>query len=223
MTLQFMTSLDRLKRDLLSLASLVEEQLAQAVEALHQGSRSQADAVIERDSNVDRIEVEIEEDCLKNLVLYQPVAKDLRFVVSVLKINNDLEKIGDYAVNIAERARFLATQPTSQVKVDFAAMERTVASMVRRSVDAFMEQSSKKALEVIELEKEVDRVHRSNLDTLKKVMSAKSELVEICFEFLSVSRYLERVADLSKSIAEDVIYMVNGEIIRHQSRLSALK
>ena len=223
MTVQFMTSLDRLKRDLLSLASLVEEQLAQAVEALHKASRSQADAVIDRDADVDRTEVEIEEDCLKNLVLYQPVARDLRFVVSVLKINNDLEKIGDYAVNIAERARFLATQATSQVNVDFSAMERTVASMVRRSVDAFMEQSSTKALEVIELEKEVDRVHRANLATLKKLMTAKSELVEICFEFLSVSRYLERVADLSKSIAEDVIYMVNGEIIRHQLRIASIK
>jgi phosphate transport system protein len=207
--------LDRLKRDVLRLSAVVEEAVSKAVRAISERDRALAESVIEADNVVDQEEVEIEEDCLKILALHQPVAHDLRFVVAVLKLNNDLERIADLAVDIAEQVDPLTSEGDKPYPIDVMPMARKTQMMLRRVLDALVERDSEAARRVCAADDEIDALHRQVYARVKALCREHPEQATILIHLLSVSRYLERIADLATNIAEDVIYMTNGEIVRH--------
>ncbi|MEW6378522.1 MAG: phosphate signaling complex protein PhoU [bacterium] len=209
--------IEKLKRNLLSLSTLVEESVQKAVKSIEQRNTKLAVSVIENDLKIDHTEVDVEEECLKVLALYQPVAIDLRFIVAVLKINNDLERIGDLAVNIAERATFLAAQSKVNIPFDLAGMAEKAQLMLRQSLDALVNMDSQLAREVCASDDEVDAINREMYSQVQAGINRHPEEVESLIHLLSVSRHLERIADHATNIAEDVIYMVDGEISRHKT------
>ncbi len=210
--------IERLKKKLLSLSAVVEEQVQRAVKALHECDAELARQVIlADDEQVDRAEVDVEEDCLKVLALYQPVAADLRFIVAVLKINNDLERIGDMAVNIAERADYLASQEPIELPFNFGEMAGKAQSMLRRSLDALVNVDPELGQQVCADDDEVDMLNRQMYDQVQQRIRQHPEHLEYLMHFLAVSRHLERIADHATNIAEDVIYMVTGQIVRHKA------
>ncbi len=210
-------ALEKLKRSVLSLSGMVEESVRDAVLALERRDARLAEKVIEADLEIDHAEVDVEEECLKILALHQPVAIDLRFIVAVLKINNDLERIGDLAVNIAERAQFLATHAKVDIPFDFAGMAEKAQAMVTQSLDALVNLDAKAALAVCAADDEVDAMNRQMYLQVRQGMRDHPDQLESLTHLLSTSRHLERIADHATNIAEDVIYMVQGEIVRHQA------
>lgn len=210
-------ALDKLKRSIFSLSGMVEESVRDAVRALDTRDSRLAQKVIDADLEIDHAEVDVEEEGLKILALHQPVAIDLRFIVAVLKINNDLERIGDLAVNIAERAQFLATHEKVDIPFDFAGMAEKAQAMVKQSLDALVNLDAGSALAVCAADDEVDAMNRQMYLQVGEGMREHPDQVESLTHLLSVSRHLERIADHATNIAEDVIYMVRGEIVRHQA------
>jgi len=209
--------LDRLKRQILSLSAMVEESVRDAVRSLEDRDERLAAKVIEGDPEIDRVEVDLEEECLKLLALYQPVATDLRFIVAALKINNDLERIGDLAVNIAERAQFLATHDRVDMPFDFVGMAEKARAMVKKSLDALVNLDAEAAFEVCAADDEVDAMNRQMYLQVQEGIRRHPEQMQSLIHMLSTSRHLERIADHATNIAEDVIYMIEGEIVRHQA------
>jgi phosphate transport system protein len=195
----------------------VEDNVQRAVAALIAFDDHLADRIIAEDMEVDQLEVDIEEECLKILALYQPVANDLRFVIAVLKINNDLERIGDEAVNIAERALFLAHHERVEVNFDFVAMATKAQAMLRNSLDALVACDSQQARGVGMADDEVDELNRQAYVHIQRAIKHHPEKVAQFVHYLTVSRHLERIADYATNIAEDVVYMIDGEVIRHKS------
>ena len=210
--------IDLLKKLLLSLSGQVEENLWRAVRAFEARDHDLAEEVIARDAEIDVREVELEEECLKALALHQPVATDLRFIVSVLKINNDLERIGDLAVNVAQRARFLAEQPEGHAVFDLPGMATRVQGMLRRSLDALVNMDPAAARAVCVEDDEVDAIHRQTYKLVRDAIRENPAQMDALIHVLSTSNHLERIADLATNIAEDVIYMVEGHIVRHGER-----
>lgn len=206
----------QLKKKILTLGSVVEERVRQAVQAVSRRDEALAQKIITADAEIDRMEVEIEEDCLKVLALYQPVAVDLRFIVSVLKINNDLERIGDLAVNIAERAIFLASQPRLYDPLDIPVISEKVQGMLKDSLDALVNADLNLARRVCAADDEVDGLNRGMHEKVRAEIRRDIEVLQGASQLLDVSRFLERIADQATNIAEDVIYMVEGQIIRHR-------
>ncbi len=205
-----------LKTKLLTLCGIVEANLFKAVAAIQRRDARLAQEVIDADDRIDDIEVDVEEECLKILALHQPVAIDLRFIVTALKINNDLERIGDLAVNIAERAEFLATLERIEVPFDFEGMAEKTTAMVRSSLDALVNLDCAQAYRVWNADDEVDAINRQMYDQVKESIRKNPEWIESLIHMLSVSRHLERIADHATNIAEEVIYMVEGHIVRHR-------
>ena len=217
MTAHMKREIDRLKQMLMSLCEVVEESLRQAVEAIKTRDEALAKTVIAGDIEIDQMEVDVEEECLKILALYQPVAIDLRFIITALKINNDLERIGDLAVNLAERGTFLAGQHREDVTLDFDAMTEKTKSMVHRSLEALVNMDSKLAYDVCAADDEVDQINHQMFLIVQDEIRAHPEQSESLIHLLSASRHLERVADHATNIAEDVIYMIEGRIVRHKA------
>lgn len=217
MSLHLDVAIQKLKKTLLGMAAFVEEQVKTSLSALTQRSDSLARSVIQKDAQIDQMEVDIEEECLKILALYQPVALDLRFVVAVLKINNDLERIGDLAVNIAERAITL-TQNLPAASLDFSAMTNKTLLMLKESIDSFISGDVELARKVCRADTEIDQEHAENYGKVDQMILEHPEHSSSIIQNLSISRYLERVADLATNIAEDVIYLVDGKIVRRQER-----
>jgi len=212
-------AIDHLKSSLLGLASLSEEQLQRSVLALTTFDRALASQVIEDDTIVDRREVELEEQCLQILALYQPVAFDLRFVITVLKITNDLERIGDFASNIAERAIYLSDNRPSHSPIDSEAMASKVKLMLKSSLDSLINLNTEVAKQVCHSDLEIDQIHSDNFRKIEACIVAEPHDVSKYTQFLSVSRCFERIADLATNLAEDVIYLVDGQIVRHSDKL----
>jgi phosphate transport system protein len=208
--------INKLKKSILTMGAVVDERVLQSVKAVHERDERLAKKIIDGDPEVDRLEVDLEEECLKILALHQPVAIDLRFIVAVIKINSDLERIADLAVNIAERVAFLATQARIEVSPDLSLMSEKVKIMMKKCLDAFVNMDSALAKEVIPMDDVVDDLNRSMFKSLERGMVEKPERIGCLIHILSVSRYLERIADHATNIAEDVIYMIEGEIVRHQ-------
>lgn len=204
-----------LKKELLSLGAAVEEILYKAMKSLEERNKALAEEVMEEDTVIDQMEVEIEEDCLKVLALYQPVAIDLRLIIAILKINNDLERVGDLAVNIAERAAFLATREKIDIPLDFMKMADISRDMLKKSLDALVTEDPALAHKVCGMDDAVDAINREMYITIQEAIRNDPSRMESLIHLLSVSRHLERVADLATNIAEDVIYMIEGEIVRH--------
>jgi phosphate transport system protein len=216
MTLLLHKEIERLKKELLALGAIVEELLRKAVRALQGRDAALAREVMEADERVDNREVELEEDGLKIIALHQPVAIDLRFIVSVLRINSDLERIGDLAVNIAERASYLAGAEALPAPIDFTPMAEKAQEMLTKSLDAFVNMDTALAGRVLDMDNEVDAMNRRMYCAIYELIRKNPEDVEVLLHLLSASRHLERIADHATNIAEDVIYMVEGNIVRHK-------
>ena len=210
--------LDNLQRHLMTLATSVEEAIHKGIRALRERDAVLAAEVIAGDSAIDQEENDVENNCLKMLALHQPVAIDLRRVIAALKINTDLERMADLAVNIAERAVSLVTLPRIDVPDKIQRMTDLTTSMVRWSLDAFVMLNAEQARQVIRLDDEVDRYNREIIEELIRHMQATAELVPAFMSFFSAVRQLERIADHATNIAEDVVYLIEGEIIRHHPR-----
>jgi phosphate transport system protein len=210
--------IEKLKRKLLGLSAYVEESVQRAVKAIATRDDKLARRVIDADFEIDEMEVDVEEDCLKILALHQPVAVDLRYIIAVLKINNDLERIGDLAVNIAERAVFLSRLVKIDTPYDFATMSSKVQLMLQKALDSLVNSDSLLAREVLVSDDEIDEINRQMYKDVTTAIKKDPEKVENLIQMLAVSRNLERIADHTSNVAEDVIYMVDGEIIRHSGR-----
>jgi len=216
MAKQLPRQIEALKQKILFVGTLVEEAIAKATLALNTRDPNLARAVIEADSEIDRMEVDVEEECLKVLALYQPVAADLRFVVAVLKINNDLERMGDLARNVAKRVVFLAERETlHELPVDYRPMAAKVKSMVKDSLDALVNSDTSLAQRIRHDDDDVDAQRRIIEKQIEAHIRDNPGQAEGLMRLASVARHLERIADMATNIAEDVIYMVEGEIVRH--------
>ncbi|MCB9516499.1 MAG: phosphate signaling complex protein PhoU [Candidatus Krumholzibacteriia bacterium] len=207
--------LAELSKDILTLGARVEESLDWAVRALLERREDLAAKVRAADVVIDRQEVEVEENCLKILALHQPVAADLRFVITALKVNNDLERMGDHAVSIAGRAAKLSQKQPLESAEDINRLAMKVRAMVKLSLGALIERDVATAREICAMDDEVDALHREMYSVLKEQMRESPQVVGRAVNALSVSRNLERIADLCTNIAEDVIFMVSGEVVRH--------
>jgi phosphate transport system protein len=217
MTEHMKREVDKLKKKLLSLCDIVEKSFLQAVKSIKGRNADLAKKVIEGDIAIDQMEVDVEEECLKMLALYQPVAIDLRFIITALKINNDLERIGDLAVNIAERGQFLAKQHDVDVPFDLEKMAEKTQSMLRDSLEALVNMDCNLAHKVCAADDEVDDMNRQMFQIVQERICSHPKQTESLIHLLSASRHLERIADHATNIAEDVIYMVEGKIVRHKA------
>lgn len=217
MTKHLERDLDSLKRELLDLCAMAEDATNKAILALTDRRPELAEEVRRGDDAIDEKEVKIEEDCLKILALHQPVAADLRFIVTALKVNSDLERIGDLAINIAERASYLASHEPLAVPMDFPKLVERAQSMVRRSLEALFARDAAAARDVLKMDDEADRLTKEMFKALHKVMHDDPSTIERAVNLLSASRHLERIADQATNIAEDVVFLVEGEIIRHEN------
>ncbi len=215
MTLHFTREIDKLKQMILSLGALVEDTLSRAIEALQKLDVKQAEAIVRNDDLIDQKEVEVEEECLKILALHQPVARDLRYVVATLKINNDLERVGDMAVNIAERAKAMASLGGLPQGISFQTMVNVALEMLHKCLDALVNMDAKLAREVCALDDLIDNLHADTYVLVEKLVKKYPDRTAAIIQLLSISRYLERIGDQATNIAEDVIYMIEGEIVRH--------
>lgn len=207
--------IQNLKGKLIDMSGVVEDRLYQATQSVVNRDALMAQAIINGDMEVDQMEVGVEEECLKILALYQPVAVDLRFIVASLKINNDLERIGDLAVNIAERAAYLAEREIIEMPFDVISMATKVENMVTRSIDALVNQDVNLAYRVRAEDDEVDTINREMFARVKEKVPESPEQFGKLLHAISVCRHLERIADHATNIAEEVIYLVKAEIIRH--------
>lgn len=216
MTVHFHREMDVIKSQILRLGTMVEEQLYYAIKAVEDLDESLAQTVISQDDRVDQKEVEIEEECLKVMALHQPVAIDLRLLVAVLKINSDLERIGDMAVNIADTVAFLKShQEEGRREFDFRNMAEKTRSLLRRSLDSLVNLDENLAVSVCESDDEIDSLHRGMYALVEEHIQKNPAQVGKYLRYLLISRNLERVGDHSTNIAEDVLYMARGRIHRH--------
>jgi len=215
MTIHLRRDMDDLKREILSVGALVEELINKSIAALLDRRTELLREVYLGDEELDRLEVMIEEKCLKVLALHQPVADDLRYIVAVMKVNNDLERMGDLAANIARRVEALSKEQVLKPPIPIQELTERAQSMVRKSLDSLVNHDVGLAWEVLKEDQEVDELHRKMYVSLQELMKLSPDNVDRATSTLSVSRYLERIADLATNVAEDVIFMVEGKIVRH--------
>jgi len=207
--------LDRIKQSLLRMGGLAEEMIAEAQKALVERDAARAEQVIKTDKEVDLLEMEIDEMCHTALARHQPTAVDLRFLVAAMKIDNDLERIGDSAVNIAEAALVLNTEPPLKPYIDLPRLSELTQKMVRESLDAFVQRNVQLALDICSRDDQVDGLYKQLFRELLTYMIADPKTVNRALHLLLIPRNLERIADHATNVAEDVIYYVEGRDIRH--------
>ncbi len=216
MSVHLQREITNLKKSILSLGAIVEERVWQAFKAVSQRDPDLANKIIDADYEIDQMEVQIEEECLKILALHQPVAVDLRFIVAVLKINNDLERIGDLASNIARIATFLSNSDRVEPPAELTIIAEKSQDMLKKSLDALVNLDEDLAQEVRDEDDEVDATNRVIYDQVKENIKRDIGTLESMINLRSVSKNYERIADLATNIAEDVIYTIRGEIVRHK-------
>jgi phosphate transport system protein len=207
--------LKKLREEILYMGGLVEDQIQKAVKSLVDRDSELAAVIIERDHEVNRLDVEIDELCIKLLALHQPAGRDLRFITTGLKITTDLERIGDMAVNICERALELNQEPQLKPYIDIPRMARIAQRMIRESLDAFVREDTELALKVCKNDDEVDQLNAQIFRETLTFMLENAQTISRATKISSVSKYLERIADHATNIAEMVIFMVKGKSIRH--------
>ena len=215
MARHFHKELDKIKKMILSLGAIVEERVRRIASAVTERDAEMAQEIIRTDYEVDEMEVEIEEECLKIMALHQPVAIDLRFLVAVIKINNDLERIADETVNIARRIKTMAKEQPAQFAFDYETMTVEVEKMLKLSLDALVNMDVDMAFKVVTLDDGVDGIHRQVYHLIRDQMKHQPEQMAFLLNFYLISRHLERIADHATNIAEEVIYLIEGEIVRH--------
>jgi len=210
-------AMDELHRKVLLLGGMIEEAIARAMTALTRRDGALARQVIDNDSAIDRMEVEVEEECLKVLALHQPMARDLRMVVAILKMNNDLERVGDLAANIAKQAAVVASRPELAIPLDYGPMAAAACSMLKQALDALVNADAVLASQVCADDDLLDAMRRQATRTVEQAIREHPDRGEELMALASVARHLERIGDMATNVAEDVIYMVTGEIVRHRT------
>ncbi len=216
MTRHFIRELDQLKRDVMAMGGLGESAVARATRAFLEGDAAEAALVIDGDNEINAMELRIEEECLKLLALYAPTAKDLRFIVGVFKITNDLERVGDLAKNLAERARGGTAPGSGLLGAELQQMGTRVHEMLRRSLDAFVAQDGEAAVQVLKMDDRVDELLREIYVKECELVERGQEKFDVALRTLSASKQLERIADHATNVAEDVIYMASGAVVKHR-------
>jgi phosphate transport system protein len=211
--------LKKLRDELLYMGGLVEDQIQKAVNSLVDRDSDLAQVIIERDHEVNRLDVEIDEICIRLLALHQPAGRDLRFITTGLKITTDLERVGDMAVNICERALELNQEPQLKPYIDVPRMASIAQRMIRESLDAFVREDTELALKVCKDDAEVDQLNAQIFRETVSYMIENPQTISRATKISSVSKYLERIADHATNIAEIVIFMVRGKSIRHMKEL----
>jgi phosphate transport system protein len=205
-----------LNKKLLEMASLVETMIAKSIKALREGNMILAQEVIRTDEQVNAMEVEIDNLCVKILALYQPEAKDLRTVTMIMKVNNDLERIGDHASSISRIALFMADYPPLKPLVDIPKMAEKAMEMLRESLDAFIRRNAQLAVEVCRKDDEVDNYEPQIVRELITFIMSDPTTLNRALRYIYVARHIERVADLATNIAENAYYIATGEVLKHQ-------
>ncbi len=223
MTRIIQKELQKLEHQLLTLSALVQENINNAVSAFQGRNAKLAAEVQNADQNIDQLEVEIEEECLKLLALYQPVASDLRYIIAALKINNDLERIGDLADNIAKTIPVMAENPKIEIPFDFASFTEETVNMLNQTIDAFINMDLEGARAILPMDDKIDEKNRQVQQVISRAIRRNPEQDIPYLQVLWVSRCLERIGDHATNIAEDIIYLLEGKIIRHQGKLSRKK
>ncbi len=209
-------AIEALRKKLLELGTMAEETLHQAFESFRNQDEMAANKIIASDTIINEREVEVEEDCLKTLALYQPVAADLRFIVAILKINNDLERIGDLGKKIAHQSKRLRGQRVAALDKKLDGIYELARPMLKKSLDAFVLSRASIAREVCRADVQVDELYRETFELGANSIRSNPDIIESVFCYMTVARSLERVGDLSTNIAEDVMYFTEGEIVRHK-------
>lgn len=212
-------AINQLMEQLIALGAKVESSVKRSVQSLEESDIPLAEQVIREDSEIDKRELDIEEECLKIFALHQPVAVDLRYLVAVLKINNDMERIGDLAQNIAGHTlRILrASALVKPSQLDVTPIYHKVQVMLKKSIDAIVNLDVKTAGEIMKADDEVDRLHREYAQRVVEEIRTHPDKAEVLIQYIHVARHLERIADHTTNIAEDVIYLIEGEIVRHSA------
>jgi phosphate transport system protein len=213
---QFEIQIDKLKTRLIKMCSLVDEQVELSLKAIDEENIELAELVIERDAKVDKYDVKIEKICQKIFALSQPVAMDLRLIMSALTINTNLERIGDLAVNLAETVKEFKKKPEFFGRTHIDEMAKISREMIKDSIDSFIDGDPKLAQKVIQTDDKVDELNATNHTILKEIMKEKPENVEPGIALLVISRHLERLADHATNIAEDVFFIVEAQMIKHK-------
>jgi len=207
--------LSRLQDRLLHMGSLTEQAIGKAIRSLTSKDAALAEEVIEEDKTIDVLEIEIDEHCVRLLALHKPEAVDLRFVTMAFKINNDLERMGDLAVNIAERTRSLLKAPMLKPLIDVPRMAELTRGMVTDSLDSFVRRDADLARNVCRRDDEVDNLNDQLFRELLTYMMQDAKFISRAIDLILIGRHLERIADLATNVAEDVYYLVRGETIKH--------
>jgi phosphate transport system protein len=213
----FVEELEQLKTKLLEMSSLVEAAIQRSVSAVIHKDRSAADEVFRNEARINDIEIEIDEFAVNLLALQQPMAADLRLIIAALKINTDLERMGDLAVNIAQRARSLMEEPVIKPMIDIPHIAGLVQSMVRKALDAFVTRDAELARSVLASDDAVDNMRTACYHELVSFMERDPQNIKAALDLLAVTRNLERIADHSTNIAEDVLFLVKGVDVRHHA------
>jgi phosphate transport system protein len=213
--IRFQQSLDNLKEQLLVMAGMAEQAIQRAIEAYRVRDLSICDLVSRSEIVINRLEREIDQTALDLLAMEQPMAVDLRFILAVIKINADLERVGDAAKSISERVRNMDQMAAAELPVDIPRMAAMAAEMVRKCLQAFIEGDAATARSVLAMDEAVDKMNRAAYKALTKVMEEQSHVAPQALNALMISRSLERVADHATNIAEDVIFWVEGADVRH--------
>jgi phosphate transport system protein len=212
----FDIELMQLKEKLLSMAAKADAQIKQSIEAVKTKDADMAKAIFGLDKEIDRMEIDIEEEAISLIARHQPAAGDLRFLIGVIKINNDLERIGDHGVNIAQSAIALASQPDVKPLIDIPRMADLAVAMLRDSLESFISSNPEKAREVCTRDDQVDYLKRKTLRELSTIMMEKPDTITRGMELILISRNLERIADLATNISEDTIYICQAKVIKHR-------
>jgi phosphate transport system protein len=201
------------------MCEMVADAVHRGVESIENPDPELIQFLIQHDDEIDEFDVAIEDSCLKILALHQPVATDLRRITAVLKITSELERIADLGVNIAERALALRSLPKVATSPKLETMSRQAVAMLDRGITAYLKLDTQSARKICTEDDAVDALNREIIGELMGLMKSQPELIESCMQLFSISRSIERVADHATNIAEDVIYLVEGDIVRHQSEL----
>jgi len=213
----FDDELQKVKQNLLDMASMVEEAITKSLEALKKKNLKMAADIREIDHEIDKFEIAIEEQCIELIARHQPVGADLRFLIGVIKINNDLERMGDHAVNIADQVSYLIEQPRIKNVTNIWSMAREVKEMLKQSVDSFMNNDVQSAQRICERDSVVDEMRDETIRILLTHMLEEPEKIASAIPLLLVAKNLERIADLSTNICEDVIYITQARVIKHHA------
>jgi phosphate transport system protein len=215
--LHFREELEELQSKLLAMGGLVEAAISNSINALVERDEERAKELMWGEAQINQKEIEIDELATRLLALFQPMARDLRFITAVIKMNSDLERMGDLAVNITERALTLMKEPVLRPLIDIPRMAELAETMVRRSLDAFARRDAEMARDVLLADDEVDHLRDAVYDELLAFMQEKSNTINRAVSLMFIAQNLERIADHATNIAEDVLFLVKGIDVRHHA------